>query len=147
MRDIKFRAWDKENKKMLTGQSFILLPTSPSWGVTLPFVPKQWLDKDGYEKTEYFDCMAFDWADGNLIGGNYELMQYIGEHDKNGVEIYEGDIVEDGRRGLVVYDDMNYMALDHNDKDGECQGCSNVLVFPSQCIVIGNKWQNPELLR
>ena len=62
-------------------------------------------------------------------------------------QFQEGDIVEDGRRGLVVYDDMNYVAFDHNDKDGECQGCSNVLVFPSQCIVIGNKWQNPESLR
>ena len=60
MREIKFRAWDKQTKSMLLGLA------QPS---------------------------AVNLLDLTLINEKYPLMQYTGLKDKNGVEIFEGDIV------------------------------------------------------
>ncbi len=67
MREIKFRAWDKELKNMETNG-------------TLPANLLQIIIEEGF--LDIADTLRF------------ELMQYTGLKDKNGVEIYEGDIVE-----------------------------------------------------
>lgn len=63
MRDIKFRAWDKVEKKMI--------------------YPPQ------------LDCeepLLSYWI--NSEGSGFVVEQFTGLHDKNGKEIYEGDIVQ-----------------------------------------------------
>lgn len=109
-RPIKFRAWDKENEKYLLPekQQFVILPTMPSFGVTLP-----------YRDIWGADCI--DWADADLLMGRYELEQYTGLNDKNGKEIYEGDIVKiKGNYYKIIFDKENSrFALKHIPKKDE----------------------------
>lgn len=73
-----------------------------------------------------------------------ELLQYTGLKDKNGIEIYEGYIVEcEGEICIVVWNDY-YLAYTLYCKDF---GYDNLGDFESKYLeVIGNIYENPELL-
>jgi hypothetical protein len=71
--------------------------------------------------------------------------QFIGRHDENGKEIFEGDIVEH-KNGIhvVVWDNDSYsfqMDLSSCVLDQEAGACD-----ANQIEVIGNIYENPELL-
>lgn len=117
MRVIKFRAWDKIRKFMIT---IFDSTTADEW-----FIPN--------------------------VKEDYEVMQFTGIKDKNGVEIYEGDIVIDkignplpmvvkwddaGFRIFGKYNGENYVGyVGHADRYGN-----------NTCTVIGNIYENKELL-
>lgn len=119
MREIKFRAWDK-NKKVMT------------------FVGElAWL-VGGLHFGDAGACQGF-------IGKDAELMQYTGLKDCHGKDIYEGDIVYfkdwhakeviwEGGEGLagfrLKYTDLFLMGYDSKNFE-----------------VIGNIYSNPELLK
>ena len=74
-----------------------------------------------------------------------KLMQYTGLKDKNGVDIYEGDIVEHFAGIRTVQWNQDYgawsMGMYQSITDQECG--------PYDCYeieVIGNIYENPELL-
>lgn len=123
-REIKFRAWDKQNKKMLILCRLGLRGFShQSWSPS------------PISNEHHFDCTL-------------EIMQFTGLLDKNGKEIYEGDIVlYEDRRWEVVFEydrwDMkrgeNYIRYDDLADD---PGYTTW----EYCEIIGNIYENPDLL-
>ena len=102
-REIKFRVWDVENKEMLEVQKLDFEPTF--YGGRIAIRPDQYSD--------YFDPE-------DMI-----LMQYTGLHDKNGKEIYEGDIIRIKNslieiEGEVIFDTID-LSFKVYDKENDCK--------------------------
>ena len=125
MREIKFRAWLKEDKKMENVK-------------TMDFTDKtiRCLKKNEFINAYLLRRVSFD---------DVELMQYTGVKDKNGKEIYEGDIVilndaEEENRCVVKYKYGSYILVDGDLREN----LSNV--EDRSLEVIGNIYENKNLL-
>lgn len=119
MREIKFRAWHKEQKRWLDISKLNFdLKCVEVWR-------EEYLD---YEFA-YFDQI--------------ELMQYTGFKDKNGKEIYEGDILR--YEGI---DDENY-DVRFSNYSGCWMGCNELYADVNRSFaveIIGNIHENKEIL-
>ena len=76
-----------------------------------------------------------------------ELMQYTGLKDKNGVEIYEGDIYSDGFKLRHEYIVWNNRFASFTGRSKAYDNCVNLSEdFAARIEVIGNIYENKELL-
>lgn len=111
MREIKFRAWDKDNKEM-----------TPYF--KLGYVPELYSDKD-------------------------VVMQWTGLKDRNGKDVYEGDIVKVNKG---EYKGMNAVV----EWCGDCcfayrlqfvgVGNNEAMMRNGEIEIIGNIYENPNLI-
>lgn len=85
----------------------------------------------------------------------YHIMQYTGLKDKNGKEIYEGDILSFRKLKYKVFGVAGGFAINSCQDDiskehtpfFECIGdVQNASYIEQNCEVIGNIYENPELL-
>lgn len=102
---------------------------------------------DTDEKYMYYDKPFH--LDTNL--NRYEVMQYTGLKDKNGKEVYEGDVLElniiGGRAGnvyrlfTVVWNNTLAMFMD-KQQDGD-----PLYLISESTKIIGNIYSTPELIK
>lgn len=135
MREIKFRAWDKEEKFMLQDIQSMYDGSCNH--------------KETEERYGWISCF-----DSFIDNDNYVVMQYTGLKDKNGTEIYEGDI--------IGFED--YTSTESGYWEQQCTGvvewCDETVSFEvsnrlsaesyevlDECLVIGNIYENPNLLK
>ena len=138
MREIKFRVWNTETNKMIINVK--------EMGV---------FALQSIYSIEEFLVIPTD--------EKYPLMQYTGLKDKNGIEIYDGDIVKaDCRSGnnadngyyIIEYDKTNCCYYGNPREVKQEFGnllnvihCEPISEIRQNIKVVGNIYENPELLK
>ena len=117
MRETKFRAWDKKEKKMCNDALIIGNIGLGEGSVTVT---------EDVEK-----------------GNELIWMQFTGLKDKNGKEIFEGDYVYVRWNGFGIVR-FEYGRFYVKGKDGKTTELSTH--WGEDCEIIGNIYENPELL-
>lgn len=142
MRDIKFRAWDNKNKRLVR---FDVRKLVGHWSG----------DIFDYETQE---VIAHETSIGETtLISDAPLMQYTGLKDKNGVEIYEGDILRNNKhcdqavevywKGCEIADDNWIKFGEWGFRKAESDARVNYAIYQHAVEVIGNIHENPEILR
>ena len=134
MREIKFRAWDKSNCRFLS---------TPL--VCIDF-ENDCVNSYEVEQVSDTDCVQIQ----NTCF-EYELMQYTGLKDKNGKEIYEGDIVKNSINDILEVlwcdDRCGFEMRGRYDKSHVIKQLDCDIIIDLNVEVIGNIYENPELLK
>lgn len=131
MREIKFRTWDKNENVMRSWNEVILEKEAGDNFYTLGYKENRAITSFNHEQ---------------LLMQNTELK------DKNGIEIYEGDVIRDidNRVHTVIYERGMFgcykswlVSYETGERRKSIESLSNFLVDES--VVVGNIYENPEL--
>jgi len=128
MREIKFRAWDKKNKKMRNISGF-----------TMDII-------EGCVESVCFEGMEgksiWNWR----VDQYSDVQQFTGLKDRFDKEIYEGDIIkmESGITQLIKFGEGLFEVWDDENTRGFPFGIWNI---NKESEVIGNIYENKELLK
>ena len=131
MRELKFRAFIKKDKRMSEVYNLC-------WSGGLE-ISLQFKSKNLYEDLDDSECI---------------LMQYTNIKDKNGKEIYEGDVVNMvSKKGVsisrrVVFYNGSFRLI--KSKKGRNSAKKNLFaqkVYKAKLEVIGNIYETPELVK
>lgn len=125
-REIKFRAWD--GSRMVHFEDF-------SIGLTKG------------KKVKPYVYFLSDTFNGEVKLGKHKIMQWTGLLDKNGIEIFEGDILKESVDGIfeVIWDNtwarfkLDYTRTNKNIQYPEWNRGTNM-------VIIGNIYESPYLL-
>ncbi|WP_339124336.1 YopX family protein [Fusobacterium nucleatum] len=127
MREIKFRAWHKEKKEIVNVEEIDFM------NKVINYIYNDYENNRQEIRGAYFE--------------NIELMQYTGLKDKNNKEIYEGDILFESfgeKYYKVVFENGSFRA--EFEGDFEEHSFDLIDVVAQGCEIVGNIYENPELL-
>lgn len=129
-REIRFRAWVKnDNGNYMSPVGGIDFNTNN----IMVYVPKPTADGD------------VDWDGDAVDGENIILMQYTGLKDKNGKEIYEGDIINPAKAKYKDYRIIKWESVE--DLEESYTGFDIYPSYTKKFEVVGNIYENPELIK
>ena len=128
-KEIKFRAWDKETGKM-------------HYQINKPRTDENIND----ELIIQFDCTGYSARTKNKYIGSDCLMQYTGLKDKNGKEIFEGDVVFSESNQYYKQDEIVWDCYDMGWDIGKKDSWKLRSPMSSKTEIVGNIYENPELI-
>ncbi len=124
MREIRFRAWDNKNQRMYYDVG--IFPNQCKTPMSI--------SSDGL----FYHPLHSQFG---------KLMQYTGLKDKNGKEIYEGDIIENTSGVITIDVKCEVFFRDYGWHLRKDNGYEFLAFGLERCVIIGNIYENPELLQ